>query len=138
MKLRSPHNQLAGCCWLPRLADKIRAAHRKQLPIFYRLALGSSLGIDGHFLRYFGLTFQSVRLAVLTTASDEELAQWFTRQPHCTPETIQAWNRFAPQLGKPGHPGYVTRQLLKWVLMPKSVFHPVSSIFEGIEQDEQP
>ena len=137
LKLRRPQDQLAECCWLPRLADKIHVAHRHQLPLLYRFALGSSLGIDGYFFRHFGLTFKVFRQAVQSTTNDEALAQWVTQQPHCTPETIHDWNRFAPQLGKRGHPGYFTRQLLKWVLMPKSVVHPVSSLFEAIEQDEQ-
>ena len=138
LTFRQPQDQLAGCCWLPRLTDKIRASQRQQLPLFYRLALGSSLGIDGYFLRHFGFTFPAFRQAVRATTTDEALARWFIQQTHCTQENIQAWNLFAPQLGKSGHPGYFTRHLLKWVLMPKSVFHPVSSLFEAIEQDEQP
>jgi hypothetical protein len=137
LKLHRPQDQLAGCCWLPRFADKIRAAHRKQLPLFYRLALGSSLGVDGYFLRNFGLTFPSFRQAVLTAAGNEELALWFNQQPQCTPDTIQAWNSLAPQLGKPGNPGYLTRHLLKLVLYPKSILQPVTSLFEAIDQDEQ-
>ncbi len=138
MNLRLPQEQLAGCCWLPRLVDKIRAAQRNQLPMIYRLAFGSHLGIDGYFLRHFRMSFQVLRHAVQTSANDEALAYWFTQQSHCTPETIQDWNRFAPNIGKQGHPGYVLRHLLKWVFMPQSIRHPVSSLFEAIEQDEQP
>ncbi len=39
-------------------------------------------------------------------------------------------------LGAKGHPGYLTRHLVKWVFYPKSVVTPVNSLFEAIEQDE--
>ena len=138
MKLRRPQDQLAGCCWLPRLADKIRAAQQQQLPLLYRLALGSRFGVDGYFTRHFKMSFQVLRQAVQTSTNDEALANWFIQQSHGRPETIQAWNHFAPNIGKQGHPGYISRHLFKCIFMPKSIRHPVSSLFEAIEQDEQP
>lgn len=137
MNLRLPQEQLAGCCWLPRLVDKIRAAQQHQLPLIYRLALGSGLGVDGYFLRHFRISFQVLRHAVQASENDGALASWFTQQPHVRLETIQTWNHFAPNIGRQGHAGYVSRHLLKWVFMPKSIAHPVSSLFEAIEQDEQ-
>lgn len=42
----------------------------------------------------------------------------------------------AAPLGTKGHPGYLTRHLVKWAFYPKSVMIPVNSLFEAIEQDE--
>ena len=56
MHLHRPLDQLAGCVWLPRFADKARLSLNQQLPLLYRLAFGSLFGVDGYFLRHFGLT----------------------------------------------------------------------------------
>ena len=103
----------------------------------YRLALGSSLGVDGCFLRQFQLSHRQFVQAVKHSSSDEALAQWFRSLPSVTDASIKSWNRYAPLLGSNGCPGYLTRHLIKWVFYPKSVAHPVQSLFEAIEQDEQ-
>lgn len=69
---------------------------------------------------------------------NEALAQWFLTLPAVTDISIKSWNRHAPLLGSKGHQGYLIRHLIKWVLYPKSVTHPVGSLFEAIEQDERP
>lgn len=137
MKLRRPTDELADCCWLPRMADKVRASHQGNFPLFYRLALGSPLGVDGHFLRHFGLSFRTFQQAVLKTKNDENLVQWFVHQPDVTPTSIANWNTFAPKIGTPGYPGSIIKLLVKWVLYPKSVKDPRNSLFEMIEQDEE-
>ena len=138
MTLPRPTDQLAGCCWLPRFAAKVRASRSKQLPFVYRLALGSSLGIDGSFLRQFKISHQQFIHAVEQAPNNEALAQWFLTLPAVTDISITSWNRHAPLLGSKGCPGYLTRHLIKCVLYPKSVTHPVGSLFEAIEQDERP
>ena len=50
MKLCRPQEQIAGCCWLPRFADKARFYLGGRLPFLYRVAFGSRFGVDGHFL----------------------------------------------------------------------------------------
>ncbi len=137
MKLRRPTDELTGCCWLPRMADKVRASHQGNFPVLYRLALGSPLGIDGHFLRHFGLNFKTFQRAVLETKNDEKLAQWFVHQPGVTQTSIINWNTFAPKIGTPGYPGSIIKHLVKWVLYPKSVNNPRNSLFEMIEQGEE-
>lgn len=137
MTLPRPTDQIAGCCWLPRFAAKVRASLSKELPLVYRLALGSSLGVDGCFLRQFQLSHRQFVQAVKHSSSDEALAQWFRSLPSVTDASIKSWNRYAPLLGSNGCPGYLTRHLIKWVFYPKSVAHPVQSLFEAIEQDEQ-
>lgn len=134
--LHRSHDQLAGCVWLPRFADKARLFLARQLPLTYRMAFGSRLGIDGAFLRHFGLTRPHFLAAVRRAGGNEALAAWFLSLPAASPERIAEWNRRAMSLGAKGHPGYLTRHLVKWVFYPKSVVTPVNSLFEAIEQDE--
>lgn len=134
---RSPRARLADCCWLPRLIDKARAAETGQLPWTYRLALGHRMGIDGSFLRHFRLT-KAEFLAVVRGRDDAAIERWFRSLPSATPARIAAWNERAPTLGAKGHPGYAVRHLVKWFLYPRSIRQPVGSLFDAIEQDEQP
>lgn len=137
MHLPRPQDQLADCVWLPRFAEKARRLLAQQLPFIYRLAFGSRLGIDGAFLRHFGLTVSQFLLAVRRCEDSVALARWFLSLPAASPERITEWNRRAALLGTKGHPGYRTRHLIKWVFYPKSVVTPVDSLFEAIEQDER-
>ncbi|MBI2517369.1 MAG: DUF5069 domain-containing protein [Opitutae bacterium] len=136
MKLPHPAAQLAGCCWLPRLAAKTRVFLQGEMPLSYRIAFGSRRGIDGYFLRHFRLEMRKVVSAVKHAENDAALVAWFLQQPGVSPQTIAAWNEFAPRLGAKGHPAYATRQIVKWFLYPKSILHPVGSLFEMIVQDE--
>ncbi len=54
MKLPHPEDKLAGCVWLPRLAAKVRVHLAGGMPLSYRVAVGSRIGVDGYFLRHFG------------------------------------------------------------------------------------
>lgn len=137
MQLPRPHDQLAGCVWFLRFAKKARLFLAQELPCIYRLAFGSRLGIDGAFLRHFNLTLDQFLAAVRQSADNEALAKWFLSLPAASPERITEWNRRAMLLGAKGHPGYLTRHLIKWVFYPKSVMDPVNSLFEAIEQDER-
>lgn len=73
-----------------------------------------------------------------TGTQQRGLGQWFLTLSAVTDTSITSWNCQAPLLGSKGHPGYLIRHLIKWVLYPKSVTHPVGSLFEAIEQDERP
>lgn len=137
MYLHRPQDQLAGCVWFPRFADKARLALNHRLPLLYRLAFGSPFGVDGYFLHHFGLTIDEFLAAVQQSADNAALAQWFLALPGSSPERIAEWNRRATVLGAKGHPGYLTRHLAKWLFYPKSVRSPVGSVFEAIDQDER-
>lgn len=137
MRLPRPQDQLAGCVWLPRFAEKARRFLAQELPCTYRLAFGSRFGIDGAFLRHFGLTVPQFLIAVRRSEDSAALVQWFLSLPAVSPERITEWNRRATLLGTKGQSGYLTRHLIKWVFYPKSVFTPVNSLFEAIEQDER-
>lgn len=136
-QLPRPQDQLAGCVWLPRFAEKARRFLAQQLPLTYRVAFGSRFGIDGAFLRHFSLTLEQFLAAVRRSTDSEALAAWFLSLPAASPERIAEWNRRATLLGAKGYSGYLTRHLVKWVFYPKSVGAPVNSLFEAIEQDER-
>lgn len=138
MNLRRPQDTLAGCCWLARMADKVRASQQGNFPFLYRVSLGSPIGIDGYFLRHFRVSFRHFRNAVIQTRTDRDLEQWFLSQPGVNSPTISKWNDFAPKLGTPGYPVSFLRHLIKWFIYPKSIKQPVNSLFEMIEQDEAP
>ena len=137
MHLHRPQDQLAGCVWLPRFADKARLSLNRQLPLLYQLAFGSLFGVDGYFLRHFDLTIDQFLAAVRQSADNAALARWFLAHPGASPPRIAEWNRRATVLGAKGHPGYLTRHLAKWLFYPKSVWSPVGSVFEAIDQDER-
>ena len=99
----------------------------------YRLSLGSPIGIDGFFLRRFGISYRQFRDAVIDMREDEALAEWFLSQPWVNPETIAHWNEYAPQLGTPGYSGSLLRHIIPWFVYPKAINHPVNSLFDMIE-----
>ena len=136
MHLPRPQDQLAGCVWLPRFAEKARLSLDRQLPFIYQLAFGSRYGVDGHFLRHFDVTIDQFLAAVRQSKDNAALARWFLALPGASPPRIPEWNRFATLLGVKGHPGYLTLQLAKWLFYPKSVRIPVRNLFEAIDQDE--
>lgn len=106
------------------------------MPLSYRVAFGSRIGVDGFFFRHFQLSRPQIVAAVRVAPDDEELAQWFLARRAVTAESIAMWNEFAPRLGAKGHPGHATFLTIRWILYPKSIVHPVGSIFEAIAQDE--
>ena len=136
MKFRHPSDQIAGCCWLPRIADKARWYLAGEMPFLYRVAFLSRVGVDGYFLRHFSLTRERLLAGVRAAHNDTSLQSWFLSQPSVTASSILSWNRLAPTLGMRGHPGFLTRHIVKWLLYPKSIRKPVNSLFEAIEQDE--
>ena len=138
IRLRGPREELVGCCWLPRLVDKFRFSQKGTLPFFYRLALGSVLGVDGYFFRFFRLSKHAVSQAVLESNGDDwRVEHWFCSQAGVNSERIQSWNEYAVQLGSKGAPAWWTFRLVKRLLYPKAVNNPVSTIFEAIIQDEE-
>ena len=136
MQLPHPLVRLAGCCWWQRHVTKTRVFLRGEMPFLYRIAFGARSGVDGYFFRHFDLGKNQVLAAIRARPDDAAAAEWFLQQPGVTPERIAEWNRFAPLLGVKGHPAYLTRQIVKWLLYPRSIAHPVDSIFTAIAQDE--
>ncbi|MGB0910651.1 MAG: DUF5069 domain-containing protein [Nitrospirales bacterium] len=137
IRIRKPTAHIADCCWLPRFIDKARLWQAGDLSFFYRLAFCSSLGLDGHFLKYFQLRKHDFLKAVQDAEeNDDSVVEWFLAQTTVTAKRIAEWNAFAPHIGERGRPGYWLFHLLKWLLYPKTVRSPVNTLFQAIDQDE--
>lgn len=105
INIRSPLECLAGCTWLARLTDKARLMHRGELPPDYLILLGHPRGVDGYFLRHFGLNRKTALGVISNSADDSDVAQWFLAQVGVTEASVQTWNNLAPNLGRRGWPG---------------------------------
>jgi len=102
MELPRPEARIADCVWLPRLLAKCRAFHAGQLPEDYVVRLGHTTGVDGQFLRHFGVSKEQV--LEITKGSDAAVLAWFQSLASATPESITTWNQVAINLGRPGSP----------------------------------
>lgn len=136
MRLPNPRDKLVGCVWLPRHIAKIRHHLAEGLPLSYRVALGSRIGVDGYFFKHFHLSLEQTISAVKRHQTDAAIGTWFADRPEGSPESIERWNKFAETLGAPGHEGRVTVLIVRWFLYPKSIGKAVGSIFDLIIQDE--
>ena len=138
MKLRRPSARLADVCWLPRFIDKARAHLDGTLPPEYARRFGDSKGIDGTFLRHFGITKEAFVDAVrASNGSDIATAKWFYAQPGVTDEKVNEWNRIAPEFGRLGKPGH---EMFHWAMQniyKDTPYSGVESIFEVIDADER-
>lgn len=110
MTLRRPYDTLTGCRWLPRFIDEARHHLAGTLPPDYRIAFCSPQGVDGFFLRHFGLAKDEILAVVRREGSDEGVAAWFVARPDADGERIRTWNELAPKIRKPGFPGHRTPQ----------------------------
>lgn len=136
-RLPQPTEKLAGCVWLPRFIAKVRLHEAGILDGDYQLAFCHSRGVDGRFLEHFNLDKDDAIRAILGSASDAECEQWFTSLPEVTSEHIDAWNEFAPLIGRPGHPGerelaFMLRRIYRGEPPPVAL----NSSFEAILWDE--
>lgn len=134
---RKPTERLAGCVWLPRFVDKVRKHACGQLTGDYQLAFCHPLGLDGHFLRHFGLDTELALAAILSSADDSVVAAWFLSQPGVTDTRINEWNEFAPLFGRTGNPGERAFKLMLSRMTKNIPNAPrLHSAFEAILWDE--
>lgn len=138
MKIRAPWDCLGDCIWLARLTDKARLMHQSKLPPDYLMLLGHPLGIDGHFLRHFGLDKDSTLEAIAAQSDDKSVEHWFLAQSGVTEATIKSWNELAPNLGRLGWPGERELAIAIERFYSGSVGDlPVETLFELIRIDEK-
>lgn len=97
--LRSPRASLGGYVLLPRLIDKVRLLAKGQLPQAYVTnVLKPGVTLDGRFLTYTGVDAESLRQAILSSQTDEEVLAWI--QTHAKPTTAEDNRVWAEQLGE--------------------------------------
>ena len=105
MQIRSPYETLAGCYHLARFTDKIRLHIAGELPPSYKRAFCSRLGVDGQFLKHFGLKKGEIIEAVAASeGEDARVEEWFNRRIRNNVEVKESWNDLAENLGKQGYP----------------------------------
>lgn len=135
--IRGPREMLAGCVWLARLADKVRLHHAGRLRDDHVGFLGHPRGVDGHFLRHFGLSRSTAFAAIIEAGDDAGVERWFLGHPNAFQEEIASWNLLAPNLGRTGFPGAKELQfVLLRVLEPEARVPGISTLFEAIELDD--
>ncbi|MEY3898435.1 MAG: hypothetical protein RLZZ214_3957 [Verrucomicrobiota bacterium] len=135
--LRGPRETLAGCVWLARLTDKIRLHHAGKLPADFAPFLGHPRGVDGHFLRHFGLALDSTAEAIIAARDDSEVERWFLSHPNAFQIEIESWNILAPNLGRTGYPATAELQLvIDRYMEPEARVPGISTIFDAIELDD--
>lgn len=138
MKLRAPWDCLAGCVWLARLADKTRLRRHGELPPDYLMLLGHPRGIDGHFLRHFGLDKETAIEAIASQSDDRGIERWFLSQSGVTDDNILEWNHLAPNLGRRGWPAEVELRIaIKRFYGGVAMESPIETIFDLIRIDEK-
>jgi hypothetical protein len=137
MNIRRPQERLAECCWLPRFVDKARLFISGELPEDYAPFFCDRRAMDGTFLRFCKLSKETFVEAVRSSGGDDQLVEkWFLAQPAVTKERIDKWNKLAPDIGRPGQPGY---DILEWAKdhVYTSYLNPEgASAFELMDLDE--
>jgi hypothetical protein len=134
MKLPTPHNQLGGCLWLPRIMAKARLLQAGRLPDEYSTRFCAPNGVDGHFTTFFSLTREDVLDAALL--GEDEVLPWFMALPIVNPASIQEWNHIAENLGRPGYAMDDRLPLAKTTTYADLDTSQVETIFQLIELDE--
>lgn len=135
MIIRRPYEKLAGCVWFGRIVDKTRHFLNGTLDQDYQRSFCNPKGVDGYFLKHFGLTREEITEVVRKNKCDEDISAWFLSDA-VRVEKMEAWNDFAPRLGMPGFEG---NERLQWALE-NAYTHckdpRVDSIFKVLAEDE--
>ena len=134
MKLPSPHDELGGCLWLPRIIAKARLLREGVLPEEYSTRFCAPTGVDGHFITFFSLTREEVLDAAVL--GDDEILPWFMGLPIVTPASIHEWNHIAVNLGRPGFPMDDRLPIAKTTTYSHLDAANVETVFEMIALDE--
>ena len=102
MILPEPKEMLGGCVWLPRILCKARLLSEGKLPDDYEDRFCHPTGVDGQFLRFFGLDRETV--LEMARMPDCDALDHFQRERGVGPEKIAEWNEIAVNLGREGYP----------------------------------
>lgn len=133
MKLPPPEATLAGCVFLPRIIAKARAYTAGALSGEYAVRFGAPDGVDGLFLRFFGLNRDQIVSA--SGMTDAAVAQWF--ESVASKERIESWNHTALNLGRPGFPLAERLPIKPTSKYRHLVGRPIETIFQMLNADEE-
>ena len=135
--IRSPFKELAGCYHLGRITDKVRLHLAGILPEDYQMPLFHERGVDGFFMRHFGLAKEELLAAVQASGSDDgKVAAWFETRISSDEQKKKSWNELSVNLGKPGQPMHETLAWAKKKYGFQCDDPNIDSVFKTIEWDE--
>lgn len=86
---RSPHDEIDGIIYFPRMCDKIRLHHQGELPAEYHANLGS--GMDLWTCQFLGVDYEGLAEQVRAGASDEMALAWARRHGVKRSELEHTW-----------------------------------------------
>jgi hypothetical protein len=103
----------------------------------YARFLGHPRGVDGRFLRHFGLDSGEAIQSLGKTNDDLTAEEWFLGQDGVSEAAILSWNGIAVNLGRPGFPGEAELPLIiRLFIGDQPGSDAIGSFFEAIEFDE--
>ena len=136
--IRSPFAKLADCYHLGRITDKIRLHLAGTLPPDYQAPLFHERGVDGFFMRHFGLSKEELLAAVQESKGDDaKMAAWFESRIGSDEQVKTSWNELSVNLGKPGQPMHETLTWAKKKWGFKCDDATIDSVFKTIVWDEE-
>ncbi len=131
--LRSPHEKVAGICYVPRMLDKIRLHCAGNLPSEYHANLG--IGFDARATSFLKVDYPAVVARVKAGGGDDEIMEWIFetgRKP--SNEDVEVWNEFMRKRGWNDEGAETLRRRLKEAgLGEESGIH---TFFDIIDADE--
>jgi len=94
----SPHNEIQGLVYFPRMLDKIRLFASGDLPAEYHENLG--IAFDGRCCRFLSVDYAALREFVLSGKSDSETLEWaWSEGRRPSDEEIEIWSDFMRKRG---------------------------------------
>lgn len=99
--LPSPHDQVGGIVYFPRMLAKIRLHAKGELPHDYVDFIGDKQGMfDWRCILFLGIGYAAVVERTLAGGSDEEILEWaFQNGKRPTEQEIEVWNGFMTKRG---------------------------------------
>ncbi len=134
MKPPSPTGELEGCVWLPRILWKARLSLAGKLPEAFQRGYCAPVGVDGHFLRFFGIDREDIE--ALAFYPDPEAAERFLRLPGVSHGKIREWNELAVNLGREGYPMAELMPIAKAGNYRHVATPEMETVFEILEADD--
>lgn len=99
--LPSPHDQVGGIVYFPRMLGKIRLHAKGELPQEYVDFIGDKpLVFDWRCVQFLGIGYAALVERTLGGGTDEEILEWaFQHGKKPTEQEIEVWNGFMTKRG---------------------------------------
>ena len=95
-------------------------------------------GLDGFFMKHFGLTKEELlEMVIASDHDDARVASWFNALIGDDEEKKRVWNESSVNLGKPGHPMHQTLEWARKKYNSQCTDPSIDSTFKLIDWDER-